>query len=116
MLSARVLVELGRTQEALDMLTDFVDDDPAGEARLLALEAAEKDFFSSITKIDGPDGKKRYIFHGVLNGWVSLTQSRWPLSQEIHEDIILTTFALQTTSTAIAGPANFGALGLGAKA
>lgn len=40
--------------------------------RRASIPVTAEDFFSSITEIDGPDGMKRYIFHGVLNGWPAL--------------------------------------------
>ena len=51
---------------------DF-DDSPAKaiKPRRPSLPLTMTQLFSSLTKIDGPEGT-RYIFHGVLNGWPSL--------------------------------------------
>ena len=51
---------------------DFDIDNHTIKPRRASIPVTETDLFSSITKIDGPDGSKRYIFHGVLNGWPAL--------------------------------------------
>ena len=51
---------------------DFDDETKTIKPRRASMPVTEKDFFSSVTKIDGPDGRKRYVFHGVLNGWPAL--------------------------------------------
>lgn len=40
--------------------------------RRASLPITQSQLFTSLTKVDGPDGP-RYIFSGVLNGWPSLT-------------------------------------------
>jgi hypothetical protein len=40
--------------------------------RRASLPVTSRDFFASLTAIDGPNGKPRYIFHGMLNGWPML--------------------------------------------
>ena len=51
---------------------DFDLDNKTIKPRRASLPITETDLFSSITKIEAPDGRKRYIFHGVLNGWPAL--------------------------------------------
>ena len=40
--------------------------------RRASLPIVAKDFYSSLTRIGGPKGQARFIFHGILNGWPSL--------------------------------------------
>ena len=49
---------------------DFLDDGTI-KPRRPSLPLTMTDLFSSLTKIQGPEGP-RYIFYGVLNGWPSL--------------------------------------------
>ena len=50
---------------------DFDLDNKTIKPRRASLPVTESDLFSSLTKIDGPDGP-RYIFHACLNGWPGL--------------------------------------------
>jgi len=50
---------------------DFDVEQQAIKPRRPSLLITASDFFSSLTKIPGPDGP-RYIFHGILNGWPAL--------------------------------------------
>jgi len=51
---------------------DFDVENSAIKPRRPSLPVTASDFFSSITKVDGPDNGSRYIFSGVLNGWPAL--------------------------------------------
>eukprot|EP00977_Amphora_coffeiformis_P001042 scaffold220_cov169-Amphora_coffeaeformis.AAC.22 len=51
---------------------DFDSETKTIKPRRASMPVTEKDFFSSLTKVKDEDGKARYIFHGVLNGWPGL--------------------------------------------
>lgn len=51
---------------------DFDPEMKSIKPRRANLPLTEYDLFSSLTRILGPEGKPRYIFHGVLNGWPAL--------------------------------------------
>jgi hypothetical protein len=51
---------------------DFDVSNATIKPRRPSLPVTAADFFSSLTKIQGPNGP-RYVFSGVLNGWPSLT-------------------------------------------
>lgn len=52
---------------------DFDPEHGKIKPRRASLPLTATDFFSSLTKIDGPaKGQARYIFYGVLNGWPGL--------------------------------------------
>lgn len=40
--------------------------------RRASLPVTQTQLLSSLTRVEGPDGKPRWIFNGVLNGWPSL--------------------------------------------
>lgn len=51
---------------------DFDVETQTVKPRRPSLPVTSSDFFSSLTRIEGPDGP-RWIFHGILNGWPALT-------------------------------------------
>ena len=50
---------------------DFDMDKKTIKPRRASLPVLAKDFYSSLTRVEGPKGP-RFIFHGILNGWPSL--------------------------------------------
>jgi hypothetical protein len=50
---------------------DYDTDKKTIKPRRASLPILAKDFYSSLTRVEGPKGP-RFIFHGILNGWPSL--------------------------------------------
>ena len=79
--------ENGKLKEGLNP-RDFDAEKKTIKPRRASLPILAKDFYASLTRIEGPKGP-RFIFHGVLNGWPSLqTFEVMSIQRKRHKEFV----------------------------